>query len=86
MIANVCTFKNCRYIFHRALLNEPPQTNSYNQDGSFVCFVNPPAENNQSFPRDIIFLLDRSGSMYGKPYRDAALVTFTFKLNLISLS
>ena len=38
---------------------------------SFVCFVNPPVAAPDVFGRDIVFLLDRSGSMSGKPYLDA---------------
>ena len=42
------------------------------RDGSFVSFVNPPANSpTKQFGRDIIFLIDRSGSMYGSPFENA---------------
>jgi uncharacterized protein YegL len=46
--------------------------NSYDTRPSFVTFVNPPARSNSCAPRDIIFLLDRSGSMAGSPWQNAA--------------
>lgn len=38
---------------------------------SFVCFVNPPMAAPSAFGRDVVFLIDRSGSMGGRPYKDA---------------
>ena len=55
------------------LLHEPqiPGT-EYDKDGSFVSFVNPPANSpTKQFGRDIIFLIDRSGSMHGTPFLNA---------------
>lgn len=39
--------------------------------GSFVMFVAPPTITAGQFPRDIVFLLDRSGSMAGAPFENA---------------
>ena len=43
-----------------------------NDEGSFLCFVTPPAADpDTNFTRDIIFVMDRSGSMVGEPYQEA---------------
>jgi len=36
--------------------------------GTFALFVTPPAGSSRRFNRNIIFLLDRSGSMTGDPF------------------
>lgn len=53
-------------------LVEPPNPNSWDQRGSFVTFVNPPVKPEAFTARDIIFLIDRSGSMSGQPWTNAA--------------
>jgi len=50
----------------------PPEQNSWDNRGSFVTFVNPPMQADTNVPRDIIFLMDRSGSMAGQPWEFAA--------------
>jgi len=66
-----------------ALLTSTADHNSYDPRGSFVLLVNPPVKQEEYAPRDILFLLDRSGSMSGKPWHDAvsALETATNNLN-----
>jgi len=64
-----------------ACLIEPPVENSYDKCGSYVVFANPPVES-QPFRRDIIFLVDRSGSMNGRPLRDAQAALCTALQNL----
>ena len=50
-------------VISAALLTEKPNQYQYDPQGSFVCFINPPAQSNKLVPRDIIFLIDRSGSV-----------------------
>lgn len=50
----------------------PPEPNSYDNRQSFVTFVNPPTKTSNFAPRDMIFLVDRSGSMAGQPWQNAA--------------
>merc|ERR1712061_341778 len=45
--------------------------NDWDKRTSFSLTINPPTLSQGRFPRDIIFLMDRSGSMGGKPYEDA---------------
>lgn len=49
------------------------QPNVEGTGGSFVTFVTPPPATaiTNLFPRNIIFLMDRSGSMLGKPWEEA---------------
>lgn len=58
-------------VISAALLADMPAKYSYDQSGSFVCFINPCAEIDGIFPKDIIFLIDRSGSMTGEPMTNA---------------
>merc|ERR1712117_139623 len=53
-------------------LVEPPNPDSWDARGSFVTFVNPPVKPEAVSARDIIFLIDRSGSMSGQPWNNAA--------------
>ena len=44
-----------------------------NGDGTFLLFVTPPSKPpKHRFKRSVIFLLDRSGSMTGEPFQEAA--------------
>jgi len=54
------------------LLIEPPSQKNYDPRGSFLLFVTPPTDPQPHFGRNIIFLIDRSGSMSGEPYANAA--------------
>jgi len=51
----------------------PPEQDSYDTRQSFVTFVNPPSTTKSCAPRDIIFLVDRSGSMAGQPWQNSAM-------------
>jgi len=63
-----------------ATLYAPPERN---QKGCFVSIINPPSSEILPMPRDIIFLFDRSGSMYGEPWEKGsrAIQTALGKLN-----
>merc|ERR1719357_17174 len=63
-----------------ATLYSPPEGN---KKGCFVTIVNPPSVPVSPMPRDIIFLFDRSGSMYGEPWTKGAqaIETALTKLN-----
>jgi len=63
-----------------ATLYSPPEGN---KKGCFVTIVNPPSVSVSPMPRDIIFLFDRSGSMYGEPWTKGAraIETALTKLN-----
>jgi len=65
-----------------ATLYSPPTRDS---KGCFVTIVNPPSIPVSPMPRDIIFLFDRSGSMYGEPWTKGAraIETALSKLNPI---
>merc|ERR1719447_2520052 len=65
-----------------ATLYSPP---GIGQPGCFVTIVNPPSRSITPMPRDIIFLFDRSGSMYGEPWMKGAraIETALTKLNPI---
>lgn len=39
--------------------------------GSFLLLVSPPTESKVIYPRDFVFLIDRSGSMGGSPFNEA---------------
>jgi len=65
-----------------ALLTQPADPNAYDPRGSFVLLVNPPIKQEEYSPRDILFLLDRSGSMSGKPWHDAVAALETAINNL----
>jgi len=54
---------------------------------TFLLFLSPPVKPIIIVPRDIIFILDRSGSMYGKPWADAksALATALHNLHVVCL-
>ena len=49
----------------------------------FCAFINPPMVAEDVFHRDIVFLLDRSGSMTGKPFEDAV-SALRFALNSLT--
>jgi len=65
-----------------ATLYAPPEGH---HQGCFVTIVNPPSIAVQPMPRDIIILFDRSGSMYGEPWKKGAqaIETALSKLNSI---
>jgi len=65
-----------------ATLYSPPARDNR---GCFVTIVNPPSIPVSPMPRDIIFLFDRSGSMYGEPWSKGAraIETALTKLNPI---
>jgi len=65
-----------------ATLYSPPEGN---KKGCFVTIVNPPSVPVSPMPRDIIFLFDRSGSMYGEPWTKGAraIETALTKLNAL---
>lgn len=67
------------------LINEPKKTDNGQDEGTFLLFVTPPSvqQSENFFARNMIFLLDRSGSMTGEPYREAvrALLVALSKLN-----
>jgi len=65
-----------------ATLYSPPERN---RKGCFVTIVNPPSIPVSPMQRDIIFLFDRSGSMYGEPWTQGAraIETALTKLNPI---
>lgn len=72
-----CNF-NLRYRFlaegiTSTLIHQAAGSNQFDNRGSFVLFVTPPTANtaNKFFNRNIIFLLDRSGSMTGEPFAEA---------------
>jgi len=52
-----------------ATLYAPPEGQ---HQGCFVTIINPPSVAIPPMPRDIIFLFDRSGSMYGEPWTKGA--------------
>jgi len=45
--------------------------NDWDKRSSFTLTINPPILSQGRFPRDIVFLMDRSGSMGGRPYENA---------------
>eukprot|EP00466_Bigelowiella_natans_P015012 jgi/Bigna1/66825/fgenesh1_pg.2_\ len=47
-----------------------PET-AWDQRNSFCLFLSPSVTSAQTFPRDVIFLVDRSSSMSGKPFQKA---------------
>jgi hypothetical protein len=55
------------------LIKTEDPLNSKHQNGSFALFVTPPTLSGVKgyFNRNMIFLLDRSGSMTGEPYNEA---------------
>jgi hypothetical protein len=53
------------------LLVEPPAPLSADPRGSFLLHVTPPTQALPRFRRNIIFVVDRSGSMTGEPYAQA---------------
>eukprot|EP01084_Bolivina_argentea_P069081 125749_1 len=66
-----------------ALLCDTGDKYDYDPSKSFTCFVNPPTQMDGVFRRDIVFLLDRSGSMTGKPFKDAV-ASLIFALQTLS--
>jgi len=54
-----------------ALLQQDGNPTAYDPRGSFMMFLTPPSHTMPPYPRDIIFLVDRSGSMTGTPFQQA---------------
>jgi len=55
-----------------ALLQQEANPYAWDQRGSFMLLLTPPSHTAAPFPRDVIFLVDRSGSMGGDPFKQAS--------------
>mmetsp|Transcript_10024 Transcript_10024/g.16128 ORF Transcript_10024/g.16128 Transcript_10024/m.16128 type:complete len:873 (+) Transcript_10024:114-2732(+) len=52
-----------------ALIQQDGIINAWDPRGSFMLFLTPPSHTVPPFPKDVIFLVDRSGSMDGEPFK-----------------
>ncbi len=54
-----------------ACVEQPARENAWDKRGSFMVVATPPTQTIGRFQRDVIFLVDRSGSMSGNPFTGA---------------
>lgn len=68
-------FQFCYWLKHQEILpiviHQNAAPNALDPRNSFLIFVAPPTSVSEALPRDFIFLLDRSDSMTGAPYKEA---------------